>query len=162
MPIGALYVPLACNVFEPSDNVIIYGHNVRSGSMFKRLESYRDKSYWETHQTFRFDTLYERHTYQIFAVFKTAATQYTSSGAVYGYPYHTYSNFASEDEFNKFIADVKGAAFTTGGYKGGTYYETGITPQYGDKLLCLSTCEYTMGEPSNPGSRLVVMAVRID
>ena len=34
-------------------------------------------------------------------------------------------------------------------------YDTGITPVYGDKLLCLSTCEYTNSE-----GRLVVVAVR--
>ena len=37
-----------------------------------------------------------------------------------------------------------------------SFYETGITPVYGDKLICLSTCEYTLDN-----GRLVVAAVRI-
>ena len=161
--VGCPYIPKTCDVFEPSDNIVIYGHNLKTGGMFNKLTYYRDKSYWEDHQIFYFDTLYERHTYQIFAVFKTAAQQFTDDGKPWGYPYHRLNNFATEEEFNKFIADVKGAAFNGGGYKGWTFYDTGITPQYGDKLVCLSTCEYTMKDPDGTvNGRWVVMAVRID
>lgn len=161
--VGCPYVPASCDVFAPSDNIVIYGHNLKTGGMFNKLTYYREKSYWEKHQTFTFDTLYERHTYRIFAVFKTAAKQFTEDGKPWGFPYHRLNNFANEYEFNKFIADVKGAAFNGGGYKGWTFYDTGITPQYGDKLLCLSTCEYTMKDPDGTvNGRWVVMAVRVD
>ena len=161
--VGCPYVPLSCDVFEPSDNVVIYGHYLQDGGMFGKLPWFREKSYWESHQTFRFDTLYERHTYKIFAVFKTAAAQYTEDGDIWGYPYNRINDFDSKESFDKFIEDVKGAAFTTGGYQGYTFYDTGITPEYGDKLLCLSTCEYTMKDPNGKtNGRLVVMAVRID
>ena len=161
--VGCPYVPETCDVFEPSDNVVIYGHNLRTGGMFNKLTYYREKSYWENNQTFSFDTLYERHTYQIFAVFKTAAKQYKDDGTPWGYPYHRTNEFTTRDAFNQFIADVKGAAFTSGKYQGWTFYDTGITPEYGDKLLCLSTCEYTMRDPDGTtNGRLVIMAVRID
>ena len=160
---GCPYVPLTCSVFEPSDNVVIYGHNLRTGGMFNKLRKYREKFFWETHQTFTFDTLYERHTYQVFAVFKTAAKQYTKDGKPWGYPYHRTNTFTDEAQFNSFIADIKGAAFNGGGYKGLAFYDTGITPEFGDKLLCLSTCEYTMQDPDGAiNGRLVIMAVRID
>ena len=161
--VGCPYVPATCDVFEPSDNVVIYGHNLRTGGMFNKLTYYRNKSYWESNQTFSFDTLYERHTYQIFAVFKTAARQYKDDGTPWGYPYHRLNNFDTKEAFDKFIADVKGAAFEGGEYQGWTFYDTGITPQYGDKLICLSTCEYTMKDPDGTtNGRWVVMAVRID
>ena len=161
---GCPYVPNHCDVFKPSDSVVIYGHNMQSGGMFNKLTWYRKKSYWQEHQTFHFDTLYERHTYRIFAVFKTAAMQHDADGNPWGYPYHYMNNFQNEEEFNKFIADVKGAAFTgTNAYKGESYYDTGITPVYGDKILCLSTCEYSMTDPDGTvNGRLVVMAVRIE
>lgn len=160
---GCPYVAEYCDVFKPSDNVVIYGHNLKTGGMFNKLTWYREKSYWEEHQTFHFDTLYERHTYQIFAVFKTAAKQYTDDGKPWGYPFHRMNEFDTEEEFDKFIADVKGAAFNGGGYQGWTFYETGITPKFGDKLLCLCTCEYTMKDPDGTtNGRWVVMAVRID
>ena len=160
---GCPYVPVGCDVFEPSDKVIIYGHNLRTGGMFNKLTNYKNKSYWKTHQTFYFDTLYERHTYQIFAVFKTAAKQRTEDGKTWGYPYHKISDFQTEEDFNKFIADVKGTAFSGGDYQGQAFYDTGITPEYGDKLLCLSTCEYTMKNPDGTiDGRFVILAVRVD
>ena len=57
-----------------------------------------------------------------------------------------YGNPADHPSFNQFVATCKELAF----------YDTGITPVYGDKLLCLSTCEYTIDN-----GRFVVAAVRI-
>lgn len=154
---GCLYVRESCDVFSPSDNIVIYGHAMKTGDMFGRLAWYRDKSYFEKHPTFTFDTLYEHHTYQIFAVFKTSGTYGV------GYPYHMFNDAASEKEFDQFIADVKGAAFSSGGYVGGSFYDTGITPKYGDKLLTLSTCEYSVRDPDGEkNGRFVIMAVQID
>ena len=140
---GCLYAREQCDVNAPSDNVTIYGHHMRDGSMFGSLEKYLKKSYWEEHDTLRFDTLTERHTYQIFAVFRTSA----SVGE--GLRYLQFVDAADEEEFNDFVATCKEL--------GRDFYDTGITPEYGDKLICLSTCEYT-----RENGRLVVAAVRID
>ena len=154
---GCLYVREKCDVFAPSDNVVIYGHAMRNETMFGQLYKFQDKEFWEANQIFTFDTLYERHVYQIFAVFKTSGTQRRDDGTPLGYPYHRFNDAESQEEFDKFIADIKGAAWTSDTtYVGHTFYETGITPQYGDKLLCLSTCEKTIDN-----GRLVIMAVRI-
>ena len=154
---GCLYVRETCDVFKPSDNVVIYGHNMKTGDMFGRLSNYRNKSYWEKYPYFTFDTLYERHTYQIFTVFVTSGTQVSGDGTPFGYPYHRLNDFNDAASFNQFIADIKGAAFTDETtYVGRCFYETGITPVYGDKLICLSTCEYSITD-----GRLVIMAVRV-
>ena len=137
---GSLYVREACDVFAPSDNVVIYGHHMRDGTMFAELLKYQKKSFWEEHQTFTFDSIYERHTYQVIAVFKTSA----NIGE--GFSYHTFNTAASEKEFNDFIKTVKKLDF----------YDTGITAEYGDMLLTLSTCEYTLDN-----GRFVVVAKRI-
>lgn len=137
---GAIYAREACDVNRPSDNVTLYGHHMKDGSMFAGLDKFKKESFWKTHQTFTFDTLYEHHTYQIWAVFKTSAILSE------GFPYHQFSDAASKEEFDQYVATIKSMQF----------YETGITPQYGDKLLCLSTCEYTLND-----GRFVVMAMRI-
>jgi sortase B len=137
---GAIYVRETCDVFDPSDNVTMYGHHMKDMSMFAGLDYYRDKSFWETHQTFTFDTLYEHHTYQVIATFKTSAN------VGQGFSYHRFENAANEAEFNEFIKTVKELAM----------YDTGISAEYGDKLVCLSTCEYTLNN-----GRLVVVAKRI-
>ena len=63
-----------------------------------------------------------------------------------GFKYHEFVNAADQAEFDAFVANVKALSF----------YDTGITPEYGDKLICLSTCEYTQ-----TNGRFVVVARRI-
>ena len=137
---GCLYVREECDVNTPSDTVTIYGHTMKDGSMFAALHNYTNQSFYEDHNLIYFDTLTEYHVYEIFAVFKTSA----NLGA--GFRYHIMENAADEKEFNDYVAKCKELAF----------YDTGITPVYGDKLLLLSTCEYTLDN-----GRLVVAARRV-
>jgi len=137
---GCIYIREECDMLEPSDNITVYGHNMLDGSMFAYLLNYENKATWEYNPLIFFDTLYEYHVYKIFAVFKTEA----SIDA--GFKYHNMIDAASEEDFDKFISTAKALSF----------YDTGITPKYGDKIICLSTCEYTL-----PNGRFVVAAVRI-
>ncbi len=137
---GCLYLKEDCDL-EKSDNVTIYGHNMKDGSMFAGLMNFTDKEYWQYHQTFTIETLTNKYQYQIIAVFKTSG--YSSQG---GYSYHKFVNASSEEAFNSFVADVKQMAM----------YDTGLTAEYGDHLICLSTCEYTLNN-----GRLVVVAKRL-
>ena len=136
---GCLYVRESCDVFAPSDNLTIYGHHMKDGSMFASLDKYRKMEFWEEYPQIQFDTIYNRQTYTIFAVFKTTA----SVGE--GLTYHLFEDAADEAEFNDFVSTCKKFSF----------YDTGITPEYGDKMITLSTCEY-----SQDNGRLVVVAVR--
>lgn len=138
---GCLYIREACDINAPSDNVTIYGHHMKDGTMFGGLKKYQKQSYWETHDTILFDTLYERRTYKIFAVFKTTAT------LDQGFPYHAFINAEDEADFHEFIDTCLSLSF----------YDTGIKPVYGDKIICLSTCEYTQ-----TNGRLVVAAVMVN
>ena len=137
---GAIYAWEAADINEPSDNITMFGHNMADGSMFATLSNYVNKYYWEDNSLIFFDTLNEYHTYKIFAVFKTSA----NIGE--GYSYHQFVDAENEDDFNTFVRTVKDLSF----------YDTGITPVYGDKMIALSTCEYTLDN-----GRLVVCAVRI-
>ncbi len=137
---GCIYIREECDMNKPSDNITVYGHNMLDGSMFAALLDYQDKATWENNPLIFFDTLTEYHTYKIFAVFKTTAS------IDEGFKYHNMIDAVDEEDFDNFIATAKELAF----------YDTGITPKYGDKIICLSTCEYTL-----TNGRLVVAAVRI-
>lgn len=137
---GSVYAREECDINEPSDNITLYGHNMRDGSMFAVLNDYTSKATWENNPLIFFDTLYEYHVYKIFAVFKTEAS------IDKGFKYHNMIEASGKEDFDNFIATAKNLSF----------YDTGITPQYGDKIICLSTCEYTL-----ENGRLVVAAVRI-
>lgn len=138
---GCLYAREACDVAAPSDNVTVYGHRMNDFSMFGHLGGYEKKDFWQSHQYLYFDTLTQRHTYQVICVFVTSA----SEGK--GFPYHLFVDAADEAEFDRHLA-------TCNAYR---IYDTGLTAQYGDKLLTLSTCEY-----GQENGRLVVVAKRIE
>lgn len=140
---GCPYVAESCDLSKPSDNLIVYGHHMKNGSMFSDLEKFKKKDFWEEHKTFNFNTLYEKQTYEIIAVFKTVV--YTESSSEF--KYFQFSDAESPEHFNNYVSKCKTKAI----------YETGVTAEYGDKLITLSTCEY-----SNTNGRLVLVAKRID
>ena len=137
---GVPYIAEQCDPIEPSDNVIIYGHHMKNGSMFTGLMEYEKKAFYKNHKTIRFDTLTETAEYEIVSVFRT--TVYGGTG----FPYYLFSNAEKPEDFTGYVKRCKSLAF----------YETGVTAEYGDKLITLSTCEY-----SRTNGRLVVVAKKI-
>lgn len=135
--LGTPYIAEYCNV-QTSDNVIIYGHHITNYQMFGELEKYKKKDFYDNHKMINFNTIYGNANYEIIAVFKTVA--YT------GFKYYEFIDSNSQNEFDTFIKRCKELSL----------YETGRTAKYGDKLLTLSTCEY-----SAKNGRLVVVAKKI-
>ena len=134
--LGTPYIQEDCDLLS-SDNLIIYGHHISGNRMFGALEDYKSKSFYEEHKTIHFDTLTQQGEYEIVAVFKTVA--YSSEG----FRYYDFVHAESEEEFNAYVETCRELAL----------YDTGVTAEYGDKLITLSTCEY-----SAANGRLVVVA----
>ncbi len=134
---GTPYIAEDCIIGE-SDNIVIYGHNMKNGTMFSAIEKYFSKNFYNEHQNINFDTLDGYGVYQIVSVFKTTDDD--------EFKYHRFTKAASENEFDQFIQNCKKRAL----------YDTGVTAQYGDKLITISTCEY-----SAENGRLVVVAKKI-
>ena len=147
---GCIYVREACDVFIPSDNVTLYGHNMADGSMFANVHKFKDETFFNDHPLIYFDTLYERHVYQVVCIFRTSGTYGV------GFPYHLYDDFKDEAEFKEFINGVRGKKVPNDAELD-VINDSGISVQYGDKFICLSTCE----EWPITNGRLVLVAVRI-
>lgn len=137
--LGTPYVQENCDLLT-SDNLVIYGHHIKGQKMFGALENYKSKDFYEEHKTVCFDTLTKRGEYEIVAVFKTVA--YSSAG----FRYYDFVDTEDENAFNAYIAKCKELAL----------YDTGVTAEYGDRLITLSTCEY-----SAQNGRLVVVAKKV-
>ena len=133
---GVPYLQWDCDALT-SDNLVIYGHNMKNGTMFSDLERYADESFLSEHRYIRFDTLRDYGTYEIFAVFRTVA--YSEDG----FRYYGFVNFDDAEDFNSFVEKCKKLSL----------YDAGIIAEYGDKLMTLSTCEYT-----RTNGRFVVVA----
>ena len=136
---GIPYMQENCGL--SSDNIIIYGHNIKSKSMFNELTEYKNKAFYTAHKYITFDTLDEQRTYEVIATFKTVA--YSDSG----FQYYDFVNANTAEEFDDYVAKSRALSF----------YDTGVAAEYGDKLLTLSTCEY-----SQKNGRLAVVAKLIE
>lgn len=124
---GCPFMQADCDALRPSDNLIIYGHNMKDGSMFADLAKYRSKDFWQTHKTVWFDTELGSSAYEIFAVIHTTV----QADAADAFPFYRFVNAASPEDFAAYVSACKARAL----------YDTGIFAEYGDKLLTLSTCD---------------------
>lgn len=127
---GTLLVGANTLVEKPSENVIIYGHNMNDKSMFHDILNYENANYYTSHKYIEFDTLTRKGKYEVIAAFRTEA--HAEEEKYEGFNVYDKVNL-SKDEFNKFIADcIDKTPYATN--------SKDIT--YGDKLITLSTCAY--------------------
>jgi len=128
----------------PSTNLLIYGHNnIGSNEMFAGLMKYKQESFYKKHKIIEFITNEEEEKYEIISVF-LARVYYKHEKNVFRYYYFINAN--SKQDFDNFINNCKKASL----------YEIKETAAYGDKLMTLSTCEY-----SRTNGRLVVVAKKV-
>ena len=137
---GCLYVRNRADV-EDGTNFIIYGHNMRDGSMFGDLDLYLDENFYPEHSLISFDTLYEERTYEIISVFRSQI--YNSNDDVF--KYYQFYETDTEEEFDYFYKNIKELSI----------YDTGVEAEFGDTFLILSTCAYHVED-----GRLAVAAKR--
>lgn len=138
---GCLFVDEYCDIFN-SDNIIIYGHNMKDGSMFGTLDSYADESFYAEHKIIQFDTIYEKHSYEVVAAISTSIP--AKDEDVFRYYEYTSSN--DEETFLDYADFIEKNKL----------YDTGVEINPGDKLLTLSTCAYHTTD-----GRFVVVARQI-
>lgn len=134
---GTVYAHNQADLQTPSDNVTIFGHNMTDGSMFAILHEYTKKEYYDANPYIYFDTLYEHRTYQILAVFEIDINKSD-------FDYHNVVD-TNAFTFQNFLDNSKKLSF----------YDTGVSAKYGDKLLTLSTCDK---DTSTDNKRFVVVA----
>lgn len=140
---GTLFVAAHCNVTPPTDNIIIYGHNMRSGMMFGELDLYKDQEYEKEHSLIKLFTQDEERHYEILSAMYAKIMPIDYEGFVY----YTFGRAKDEEDFNTFYENVKKASL----------YDTGVTAKYGDHLLTLSTCS-GIGK----SGRFVIVAKQIE
>jgi len=124
---GVPYIDEAC--FPGCGNYLIHGHNMRNGTIFAALLSYKEESFWQEHPTISFDTLDGPGTYEIIGAFTSRVYTSADEGV---FRYYQYTDLTDPDVFEEYVSRVKKSA----------RYDTGVTAEYGDQLITLSTCGY--------------------
>lgn len=139
---GSIFLDKDCDAAHPNDNMIIYGHHMKSGKMFGNLNYYAKEDYYKEHPSIMFDTIYEEGKYDIMYVFRSRI--YSEEEIVF--KYYKFIDATSEDEFNSNMDEMAAISL----------YDTGVTAHYGDRLITLSTCDY-----NEENGRFVVVAKKV-
>lgn len=123
---GCLFMGEGCTA--DSESIIVYGHNMKNGSMFGSLENYADGKFGREHPYIVFSVPSEDRIYEVFAAFKTRL--YGDGETVFHY--YRYGGDLTEERFEELMEGAEGLSL----------YGTGVSPEYGDRILMLSTCSY--------------------
>lgn len=133
--LGAIFVDAAASSDFTDKNTIIYGHRMKDGSMFRKLEEYKDKDFWKENPYFYIYTPDGKEiTYKIYSVGQVLDTSDT---------YLT--SFAGEEDYQKFLDMTMKEAD----------YDTGVKVTTDDTIVTLSTCTAASDE-----HRFVVRGVK--
>lgn len=120
---GSIYTERV-NAKDFSDfNTMIYGHDMKNGTMFKDLHKFEDKEFFDTHDTVMIYTETEAKTYRVFA-----AVIYDDRHIMYSYDN---DSVADRKAFIQSLYDV-GAR--------GSLFREGMEIDENSKLITMSTC----------------------
>lgn len=131
---GTPFMDANCNI-GISKNLIIYGHNMKNGKMFASLMKFKNKEYFDEHQSVEFITPNEKAIYHIICVAKVKADD----------SWYSFIDDLGEDDYNEKIKELYSKSLYRSNYEFG----------YNDEFLTLSTCEYSQND-----GRLILICVK--
>lgn len=130
---GVPFLDARCSL--ESDNLIIYGHNLKNDTMFSSLGGYIQESYSRKHPEIEFETENEKAVYSVFAVVQIDEDD----------DWYNFVDAPNSKSFGSYIDAIKEKAV----------YTTDAVPEFGQQLLTLTTCY-----GSNKSGRLIVVSVK--
>ena len=123
---GSLLLDTDSSLDPLTTNLIIHGHNMKSGVMFGYLPKYESYSYYEQHKEMLLYTPEGERTYEVIAVFRSQVFKKKDTC----FKYYKFFQANTEEEFYDFYDNIKSLSI----------YDTGVTAEFGDHFITLSTC----------------------
>ena len=127
---GIPYVDFRVDQKKPSYNTVIYGHNMGDGTMFGYLQAYKKLTYYQQHPLISYNSVYRKDMYKIFAVVVCKADDPD-------FDYHNFIDSDSDAAKNEYIEKIMKRSII----------KTTVDVKASDRLLTLSTCDYTFRDP---------------
>ncbi len=140
---GALYFDSKNVITEEKtdSNLLIYGHEMKNGSMFGNLKKLKSLSFYKQHPTIEFSTLYKsKSVYKIYAIFILNASKEDDGNYIYNI---SRKNFINENDFERWSNEAYERSIIN----------TGVDVRMDDNIITLVTCSEDF-----ENARLVVMA----
>ena len=118
---GTLFVDCECAPEFAGANTIVYGHNMKNGSMFYSLHNYIDQAYYDAHPVMYLNTPTQNYRIDIFSAF------------ICNYDSDTYTlSFPSEEDYVNFVNKMKSQSD----------FQSDVEVTGNDRVITLSTCTY--------------------
>ncbi|MGL5477637.1 MAG: class B sortase [Clostridium sp.] len=117
---GSIFLDYRNNISKDK-NLILYGHNMRNGSMFSEINKFKDKDFFNEDNKIELILGDEKRTYEVFSVYADNADDY-----------YLNTEFKDYDEFKSYIESEKNKS----------WYKKNIKFTRKDKIITLSTCSY--------------------
>jgi sortase B len=140
---GCLILDTDSSLNPLTTNLIIHGHNMRSGAMFGNLTDYEDPDYCKAHSRITLYTEECERQYEVLAVFRSQVYRKTDQV----FKYYKFFQADTQEEFDEFYQNIKALSL----------YDTGVTAEFGDHFITLSTCVYHVEQ-----GRFVVVAKEVE
>ena len=123
------------------DNTLIHGHNMNGELQFGWIWNYQFQDFRAKHPTIDFKTIYDGDgQYEVMSIFFSPVYPAEQTNV---FKWYQYVGKLSKAQFDYYVQNAKASSL----------YDTGVTAEYGDRLITLETCaSYTTNE------RLVVVA----
>lgn len=132
---GTIFMDYRSDAKAEGKHIILYGHHMRNGSMFKDLVKYKNEEFFQQNDYISFNTLYDEIKWEVFSVYV--------SDADFNY---RQTEFSSDEKYLNFLNKLKSLSM----------FEKAIELKAEDQLLTLSTCTYEYDD-----ARFVVHARRV-
>lgn len=116
---GSIFMDMRNDNDFTNQNTIIYGHNMKNGSMFGTLKRYQEEEFYQKHKYFYIFTEDKMYRYRVCAVYTT-----TADSDVYTMAYDTKEDWLA---YEQSILDR-------------SCVDTGVSLGEKDRIITLSTC----------------------
>lgn len=130
---GVPFLDWRCSL--DSDNLIIYGHNMKNGTMFGELKNYLDEEFRLANPVIELQTEGGLEYYTVFAVAVVEKSD----------PWYSFIDASGSEGFAGQVAAIIQKSL----------YDTGAAPVFGQQIITLSTCY-----GSSKDGRLLVIGVK--
>lgn len=117
----------AGDMTKENEDIFIYGHNMRNGTMFADLKNYQIQEYCKEHPAIYLDTLWEKQKYEVVAILNVSEDEWSQEGGLF---YEYEKNFSVKR--GEYLQKIKNASL----------YRSDIMVDVQDRLVFLVTCSY--------------------
>lgn len=138
---GSIFIDTHSPQGTESKNVVIHGHHMNDGSMFKGIMSYDSVDFYKQNPVINLDTPEGLGHWKVFAVLKISTLP--EQGESFGY---IRGEFADDNDFLNFVYQIQLRSMLT----------TPVDINENDQLMMLSTCSYELKD-----YRTVVVARKV-